>query len=279
MLHLRTWRLWAILAATVLAIVVAAHFARPKQAALTPRADNEYIDATLCAGCHARIYQTYRGTGMARSFYRPTPRNTVEDYAKKNRYYHRASDTYYAMLQRGGKYYQRRWQIGFANQETNAEEWKIDYVMGSGNHVRTYLHRTIRSTLIELPLAWYAGKGRLLGDESRVRHRSSDHSGERSATIACSATTPIRRSPPATTIRAPSRSTRGALPEGIDCQRCHGPGGNHVRAAQIPGAKRRDLRSASSIRRGLAADRQMEVCMQCHLETTSFPLPECHPPI
>ena len=63
------------------------------------------------------------------------------------------------MLQRVGKFYQRRWQIGYRGKEENAEELQIDYVMGSGNHVRTYLHRTSRGTLIELPLAWYAEKG------------------------------------------------------------------------------------------------------------------------
>ena len=31
--------------------------------------------------------------------------------------------------------------------------------MGSGNHARTYLHRTPRGTLIELPLGWYADQG------------------------------------------------------------------------------------------------------------------------
>jgi hypothetical protein len=31
--------------------------------------------------------------------------------------------------------------------------------MGSGNQVRTYLHRTDRGAPIELPLAWYAENG------------------------------------------------------------------------------------------------------------------------
>ena len=60
----------------------------------------------------------------------------------------------------------------------------------------------------------------------------------------------------------------GALPEGIDCQRCHGPGARHVeiarRTACVGGSH---SRMRSSIRRALNADRQMEVCMQCHLET------------
>jgi tetratricopeptide (TPR) repeat protein len=56
----------------------------------------------------------------------------------------------------------------------------------------------------------------------------------------------------------------GALPEGIDCQRCHGPGSDHVRTAG---------RASIVNPAKLSLERRMEVCMQCHLETTSFPLP------
>jgi predicted CXXCH cytochrome family protein len=56
----------------------------------------------------------------------------------------------------------------------------------------------------------------------------------------------------------------GELPEGIDCQRCHGPGGEHVRTAG---------RGAIVNPAKLSADRRMEVCMQCHLETTSGRIP------
>ena len=37
----------------------------------------------------------------------------------------------------------------------------------------------------------------------------------------------------------------GDLPEGIDCQRCHGPGGNHVRTAGSGVAKVAEIRAAS----------------------------------
>ena len=65
----------------------------------------------------------------------------------------------FAMMERGGAYYQRRWQKGFDGKETNVDEKRVDYVLGSGNHARTYLHRTDRGVLQELPLGWYAEKG------------------------------------------------------------------------------------------------------------------------
>ena len=92
---------------------------------------------------------------MARSFYRPKPENTIEDYAKKNTFYHKASASYFTMFARDGKYFQRRYQIGFDGRQTNLMEKEVHFIMGSGNHVRTYLHRTSRNTLIELPLACY----------------------------------------------------------------------------------------------------------------------------
>lgn len=63
------------------------------------------------------------------------------------------------------------------------------------------------------------------------------------------------------------------IPEGIDCQRCHGPGGQHVRAAQSGKANIDAIRGAIVNPARLTRDRQLEVCMQCHLESTSTRLP------
>ena len=62
-----------------------------------------------------------------------------------------------------------------------------------------------------------------------------------------------------------------ALPEGIDCQRCHGPGQAHVEA--MAAATSTAAVAPSSTRRTLDRERQLETCMQCHLEPTSSPLP------
>ncbi len=230
-------------------------------------------DSKVCAGCHRAISETYQRTGMARSFSKPVAQNTTADAARSNTYYHKASNSYFEMLRRDGQYYQRRYQVDAEGKQINVMEKRIDYVMGSGNHARAYLSRTARNTLVELPLAWYAEKGGYWA--MNPGYDKPDHEGfRRPVTYDCmfchNAYPQIpsgRERPMAEAVYA------GSLPEGIDCQRCHGKSEKHVQLAKTAGTTKEQLRQSIVNPARLNADRQMEVCMQCHLETTSFPLP------
>jgi hypothetical protein len=96
---------------------------------------------------------------MGRAFYRARPENMVEDFAKANTYHHTPSGDRYTMIQRGGQFYQQRRQLDTQGHEINVFERQIHYVMGSGNHARTYLHLDPAGKLTQLPLGWYAGRG------------------------------------------------------------------------------------------------------------------------
>ena len=128
-----------------------------------PSIPNSYVDGKLCATCHPKIAQTYALTGMARSFYRLQTQTATEDLTRGNPFYHQASQTWYAMEKRDGGFFQKRWRVGYDGKETELQEVRVDYVMGSGNHARTYLHRTARGALVELPFGWYAEGGGLWG--------------------------------------------------------------------------------------------------------------------
>jgi len=231
-----------------------------------------YVDAKLCAVCHAAIAESYHKTGMGRSFYRPAPGNAVEDYTAHNSYYHAASDMHFTMTARGGHYVQRRFQMAPDGREVNVEEKTVDFVMGSGNHARAYLHRTARGTLEELPLGWYAEKGGYWAMNPGY-DRPDQPGSRREITYDCMfCHNGYPQIPPANDVLGAAPVFSGTLPEGIDCQRCHGPGSRHVQAAQT-GAKPADLRAAIVNPARLSPDRQMDVCLQCHLETTSFQFP------
>lgn len=232
-----------------------------------------YVEPAVCAGCHAEIWQTYRETGMARSFYRPAAANTIEDYAAEEPFYHEASDRYYVMTQRNGRYFQRRYQKGPQGRETNVLEKEIHFVMGSGNHARSYLNLSSLGKLTQLPLGWYSEDGGHWG--MSPGYDRPNHDGfQRVISFDCMF---CHNGYPAMEPGADRLGKRpvyrGEIPEGIDCQRCHGPGSAHVDAVTA-GADALEAGELSIVNPGkLPARRQMEVCLQCHLETTSRPLP------
>jgi tetratricopeptide (TPR) repeat protein len=233
---------------------------------------NEYVNSQACAQCHRQIYDSYSRTSMGRSLFQPAPANTIEDYSAKNTFDHALSGTHYSMTIRDGAYYQRRWQMGFDGNETNVEEMKVDYVVGAGDHARSYLHRTALGTLIELPLGWYSERG---GYWAMSPGFDSHHPQTRRLVsyecMFCHNGYP--QSPTADQTRSPDPVFSGRLPEGVDCQRCHGPGSRHIRVAQTSGAKPAEISASIVNPARLSPKLQMDTCMECHLEPTSGRLP------
>jgi tetratricopeptide (TPR) repeat protein len=236
-------------------------------------AGNAYVDPAVCGQCHADKAGTYRQTGMGRSFYRLTSETAVEDFTSGLPFHHPASDTWFNMLVRGGKYFQRRWQIGFDGRETNVEESQIDFVLGSGNHARTYLHLTTRGTLQQLPLGWYSEKGGYWGMNPGY-DRADYHGSTRAIHYECMfCHNAYPRIPEGHEELGAEAQYLEPIPQSIDCQRCHGPGQQHVEAARRKDATPQQIRAAIVNPALLSPEREMEVCLQCHLETTSRPLP------
>jgi predicted CXXCH cytochrome family protein len=222
-------------------------------------------NSTPCATCHPKIAETYARTGMARSFHRP-------DSFETGRYYHEPSATWYSMEINNGRYVQKRWRVRPDGQEVEAQQTPVDYVMGSGNHVRTFLSRTERGALVELPLAWYAGNGGFWA--MNPGHDRPYALPPRTVAYECMGCHNAYPAIPSGHDEPGSEPLYTMpLPEGIDCQRCHGPGEAHVKAAETAGAKVEQIRKAILNPSRLSRDRQMEVCYQCHLETTSQALP------
>jgi tetratricopeptide (TPR) repeat protein len=259
------------LASVFVAILCILYGARATPVQAQPEA--EYVDPSICARCHAGIAATYRQTGMGRSFHRVNASDRTESFTKHNTLYNGASDRYYTMLEKDGKLYEQRYQLGFEGRQANQIESEIDYVVGSGDHARTYLHHTSEGKLIELPVSWYSELGGYWG-MSPGYDRLDQSDFRRAITSQCIFCHDAYPSLNGQALASGDRETFGdTIPEGIDCQRCHGPGSAHVKAATSPDASLESIRSAIVNPGRLTRERQMDVCMQCHLETTSSPLP------
>ncbi len=150
-------------------------------------------------------------------------------------------------------------------------EQRVDYVIGSGDHAANYLHRTADNQLIELPVTWYTSEGRWSMSPGYDR---PDHLGfSRAITYRCLF---CHNAYPDVPEGAGNWDGETVMPsylaEGIDCQRCHGPGAEHI-AAVRGGKSVREMRAAIVSPVRLTPERQFEICMQCHLETTTTALP------
>lgn len=235
------------------------------------QADGGYADPATCGTCHAAIANSYRQTAMAQSFHRADGSTLTQDFEIHNTVYNRASDRHYIMFRQDGAWFEQRFQIGFEGKETNREQVRIDYIVGSGSHARTYLHRTAEGKLIELPVSWYS-EGGGYWEMSPGYDDPHQQDFRRAIPWGCMS---CHNAYPSSDLAhdSPDKNIFGAdLPEGIDCQRCHGPGQAHIDAVD-DGESKEAIRAAIVNPARLSRDRQMDVCMQCHLETTSWPLP------
>ena len=205
---------------------------------------------------------------MARSFYRPSPDNVIEDYARENHFYHAPSDRHYRMVQRNGRFFQRRYQLDDQGKEKNVLEREVTHVIGSGEHARSYLNLDDHGVLRQLPVTWYPQIQRWGMSPGYDHERHEDFS--RRITHSCLFCHNGYPRLPEPSDRYGQRSVfTQDLPSGIGCHRCHGAGSHHVRLASSGKASKSEIRQVIVNPARLNPERSMEVCLQCHLEAAS----------
>ncbi len=211
-----------------------------------------------CAPCHSSIVESYSRTGMGRAFYRLTGASRIEDFTRNNTLVHVPSKSRFTMTERGGRFFIRR------EHPNGTLEKEIHYVLGSGNHARGYVHRTPQGRLYTMPVSWYTdGSGRWQMAPGYDRPEHFDF--RRKISYECFFCHNAYPKVPANAERDPADPVfLDPLPEGIDCTRCHGDAAPHLRQPR-PGNILNPKR--------LPAARQLEICLQCHLEPTSHALP------
>ncbi|HUQ90751.1 MAG TPA: tetratricopeptide repeat protein [Bryobacteraceae bacterium] len=213
------------------------------------------IAMLACMSCHQAIVESYLKTGMGRSFFQLAESNRVEDFSRRNSFYHEPSKSRFTMTARSGRFFMKR------EHPNGTLEKQIHYALGSGNHARSYVNRTPQGRLLALPVSWYAEKGGYW--EMAPGYDRPDHAGmRRKINYECFFCHNAYPKIPAVDLDDPVYLE--PLPLGIDCARCHGPAEEHLRT---PG------RGTILNPRKLSTERQLEICMQCHLEPTSQPLP------
>ena len=226
-----------------------------------------YVEDRACAMCHAEIYGSYQKTGMARSFVKPAAHHVIEDF-QKARGAHPASKRHYEMAFEKGEYKFRRYQSGEEGTRLNVFEQTVDWILGSGDHARTYLYQTESGEMYQLPIAyypqekiWYMAPG-----FDRPNHQGIGQRVSRECMFCHNAYPDVPEGSDAYGTRPlfPEK-----LPEGIGCQRCHGPGADHVRVALHAGSGVDQKRAAIVNPARLEPRLRDDICYQCHMQPSA----------
>jgi hypothetical protein len=201
--------------------------------------------SAACAACHPAIYKSYTRTPMAMSSGRVGAGGFQEKFGR-GEFSHALSGVSYRVYRDGN---QPLFSFDFAASGTRIHGTRpLEYFIGSGTVGRSYLF-SVEGFLYQAPVSYYSAESRW--DLSPGYERFDRLYLSRPVETACLRCHASRLQPVAGT-----QNGFAAIPfleGGVGCERCHGPGEQHVRGGAIVNPAK------------LASERRDSVCAQCHL--------------
>ena len=219
----------------------------------------KYVGINTCKLCHQDIYNSFMQTGMGKSF----------DLASKNKSSAKFDKHYLVYDKNLDLYYHPFWDMDslkimefrLEKKDTTYKRIeKVDYIVGSGQHTNSHISNT-NGYLHQIPMTFYTQKGTWdlpPGFENGANTRFSRKIGLEC--MSCHNAYPE--------FVAGSENKYSSIPNGINCERCHGPGSIHVdqksKGIVVDTSKKIDYTIVNPAK--LPIDRQFDVCQRCHLQ-------------
>lgn len=222
-----------------------------------------YVEDTLCSQCHLSIYDSYQAVGMSKSFTTPSPDKFIENFDSKP-FYHEQSQRYYQVAQQGTGLQFKRWQLDNNGNKINELTQPIDYILGSGHKARSYLYRSPSDELFQLPIGWYTeiqAWGMSPGYDNAT-HVGVNRQVHRQCLFCHNAFPEV---PQGSDQHDQPHFFPETLPHGTGCQRCHGPGAEHIKTVLSGTPSIEAIRNAIVNPAKLPVKERDSVCFQCHL--------------
>lgn len=219
----------------------------------------EYVGMNTCLSCHKNVHDTYKETGMGRSFDLARPWRSDATFDEHAVVYDKDLDYYYKPFFRDSILYVLEYRLEGKDTVHKRTE-RIDYIIGSGHHTNSHMiHRN--GYLFQAPITFYTQEGKwdlAPGYENGASSRFN-------RIIATECLT-CHNHFPKHVIESENKYLE--MPRGIECERCHGPGSLHakekLKGIIIDTSKYADYSITNP--RHLPRDLQMDICQRCHLQ-------------
>ncbi|TNE82355.1 MAG: tetratricopeptide repeat protein [Bacteroidetes bacterium] len=219
----------------------------------------KYVGMATCKQCHADKHETFLHTGMGMSFDSATKSKSSAQFHQIHPVFDSFSRFYYYPFWQNNTLHIREFRL--EGQDTvYKREQAIDYIIGSGQHTNSHLFSS-NGYVYQAPMTWYVQEGKWdlpPGFENGANSRFSRLIG-----MECMS---CHNALPGFDAQSVNKFTK--IPDGIDCERCHGPGELHVQQKKagilVDVNKETDYSIVNPAK--LSWERQVDLCQRCHLQ-------------
>jgi Tetratricopeptide repeat len=250
----------------VLGLIVGSAFSRtpqkPKQSVATKGTADEYIGSSVCAQCHAEIFNRYSQTSMGRSMSVVTP-ELLRTIPVEASVYDEKIDRHFEVHAQDGTLYQTEFQAKPGQQPSFRATHQLNWILGSGmNGFGGIVQRD--GFLFQSPLSFYSKTN---GWALSPGYEFGDYGFSRPILAGCIFCHSGRPRPIAASN---GRFEDPAFSElAIGCENCHGPGSAHRTSVlaggkdlKAKGLRGTDLHIVNPAR--LIPALANNICMSCH---------------
>jgi tetratricopeptide (TPR) repeat protein len=218
----------------------------------------KYVGINTCKLCHQDIYNTYIKTGMGQSFDVATKQKSAGEYQHAE-IYDKIGDFYYKAFWLNDSLQFLEYRLK-GKDTTYKRQETVDFIVGSGQHTNSHI-QSVNGYLNQMPMTFYTQKQKWdLPPGFEDGHNSRFMRKIGLECMSCHNTYPE--------FVLGSENKFKSVPEGINCERCHGPGSIHVAQRQtgsrIDTSKYIDYSIVNPAK--LSIDAQFDICQRCHLQ-------------
>lgn len=215
-----------------------------------------YAGDAACAQCHRKESEFYSATPHARDSGPATAEHIVGTFSTGQNVLHTSNPNLIVkMVAAPDGFYQTA--VNLANPSNQLTE-PFNIVIGSGRHGQTYLFWD-GDQLFELPASYWTWNHEWVTSPGFPAGQVHFDRAVVPRCLECHASYFTSQAPPL------NRFVKDSLVLGIDCERCHGPGAQHVsKERSTPGPSPRSRNLAIVNPAHLARERQLDLCALCH---------------
>ena len=218
-----------------------------------------YVGMTTCSGCHPNIHSTFVHTGMGKSFGKATREKSAGNYAGHPGVYDKSRNMFYQPLWKNEELFFKEYRLEGSDTIYQREE-RISFIVGSGQHTNSHMWVS-NGYVFQAPMTYYTQKGKW----DLPPGFENGHNTRFNRSIGLECMTCHNGYPE---LVAGSENKFAVVQNGIDCERCHGPGSIHVKEKSlgllVDTSKYIDYSIVNPSK--LPIDLQFDVCQRCHVQ-------------